>query len=289
MDQVKHTTSLPRNPTPLVKRGTVLYGDELSSLQLEEWYKQESEAFFLQNSLSSSEDPWYAYMRYVNRIYAFSYLSSLLPTSPSILALGPGDGAELEDLSFYFNQPSLYALESSSSFRVSLSHKFPSISLVSPHYSGSIDLPDSHVDFTLALSVLHHIPNVSFVLSEIDRVLKPGGFVIVREPCSSMGIWGTKRVCTPNERGISKNYFLSKARRLGWTLLKPPLPIHFEPMNKLFHSLNLYQKPSLLQHQFLFAIDTLVNKIIAFNDIYWRDTLLSKFGPSSYFYLLRKG
>jgi SAM-dependent methyltransferase len=44
-----------------------------------------------------------------------------------------------------------------------------------------IPLPDNSVDFCTALQVLHHLPNLNKSLSELYRVLKPGGYLIIRE------------------------------------------------------------------------------------------------------------
>jgi SAM-dependent methyltransferase len=44
---------------------------------------------------------------------------------------------------------------------------------------GQIDkLPNASVDFLVACSVLHHIPNLSTFCREIERVLRPGGFFL---------------------------------------------------------------------------------------------------------------
>ena len=51
--------------------------------------------------------------------------------------------------------------------------------------------------------MLHHIANVSTVVREIGRALKPGGLFVFREPIHSMGDWrGPRHGLTRNERGI---------------------------------------------------------------------------------------
>lgn len=49
----------------------------------------------------------------------------------------------------------------------------------------NIPVPESSVDYILVFSVLHHIPyeDLPLYLMEFKRVLKPGGKVIVNEPC----------------------------------------------------------------------------------------------------------
>jgi len=58
------------------------------------------------------------------------------------------------------------------------------------------------------LGVLHYICNVSYVLSELIRVLSPGGYLVIREPVISMGDWRYPRPgLTKNERGIPVSLF----------------------------------------------------------------------------------
>ena len=72
-----------------------------------------------------------------------------------------------------------------------------------PAPDGGLPMASGSVDLVLCLSVLHHIANVSFVIGEIGRVLRAGGFAIVREPTISMGDWRRpRRGLTAHERGI---------------------------------------------------------------------------------------
>jgi 2-polyprenyl-3-methyl-5-hydroxy-6-metoxy-1,4-benzoquinol methylase len=42
--------------------------------------------------------------------------------------------------------------------------------------------PDNHFDFVYAFSVLHHFEDISVILAELHRVLRPGGMVISVDP-----------------------------------------------------------------------------------------------------------
>jgi SAM-dependent methyltransferase len=69
--------------------------------------------------------------------------------------------------------------------------------------SGDITCPDSSFDLITCLGVLHHIANVSHVFGELARVLRPRGYLLLREPTVSMGDWRLARKgLTPQERGI---------------------------------------------------------------------------------------
>jgi SAM-dependent methyltransferase len=67
---------------------------------------------------------------------------------------------------------------------------------------------DGTFDLITSLSVLHHIANVSTVFGEMVRCLKPGGYLIVRDPIVSMGDWSRNRPgLTKRERGIPLHHF----------------------------------------------------------------------------------
>ena len=50
-----------------------------------------------------------------------------------------------------------------------------------------IPLPDGHVDKMLVYDAFHHVPNQSEILTEMARVLKPGGIVAMCEPGKGHG------------------------------------------------------------------------------------------------------
>lgn len=100
-----------------------------------------------------------------------------------------------------------------------------------------------------------------------------------------MGDWRYERISTPNERGISKHLLLRMAERAGFTTERTPLPILFEPINKLLKKTIDFDYIPL---RGLYYFDLFVSRLVSINDHYWRDTWLKKVGPSSYFYVLRK-
>jgi hypothetical protein len=73
---------------------------------------------------------------------------------------------------------------------------------VKPDVSGRMPFADNSFDLT-SLGVLHRIPNVSVVVSDMARCTKPLGWQLVCEPTHSMGNWERpRRLLTPHERGI---------------------------------------------------------------------------------------
>ena len=72
----------------------------------------------------------------------------------------------------------------------------------------TIDIEDTSIYLIACFDVLHSIPNVSFILSELKRALTESGRIIIREPINPRGDWRTVRNgCTVNERGIAPEYF----------------------------------------------------------------------------------
>ena len=57
-------------------------------------------------------------------------------------------------------------------------------------------LPDNHFDAVFDSGVLHHIPSNSTAISEIARVLKPGGRLFFMEPLSSFTMKPIMRLLT---------------------------------------------------------------------------------------------
>jgi len=278
-------TSLPSAPSQEVKAGHVLFGNDLSESKLQLWYQQEEEAFFEGDAGNGDTDEWYAYMRFVNERVGFAHVDGSSSNVQRLLVLGPGSGKEIEEFNKRHPNCTLNFLEASKNFQRILLNKFNNSNIVQPHYSGCIDLPSESIDLVTAFSVLHHIPNVEKVIAEAGRVLRSGGYFLVREPCSSMGDWGGPRSATPNERGIGKKLMIKFAKKAGFELVMLPVPILFEPFNRLIKKTIGFK---FVSFDLLYLIDIFTSKILSMNDYYWRDSYIKKFGPSSYFYVFKK-
>lgn len=276
---------MPKDVPEEVRCGAVLVGDDLSTDGLATWFEQEREAFFNSDAGNSDVDPWYGYMRYVNRLLGFSRISGVSSSVSSVLVLGPGSGIEIEDFAKEHPSWMLSFLEASESFSLELRRKWPTSTVVAPQISGDIALQDETQGLVCAFSVLHHIPNVSKVMREIFRVTKPGGTLLVREPCSSMGDWRGARSATPNERGIARKLMVEIAERAGFELRRSPVPILLEPINKMLKKTIGF---GAIPWPLLYFADRAASWILSLNDHYWRDSWLKKIGPSSYFYVFVK-
>jgi len=134
--------------------------------------------------------------------YAFYLLGDV--RGKIVLDLGCGSGENLAlllahgasviaiDLS-----PELIALARK---RVELSHFKAPVFMVGSALE--IPLSDSCVNAVLCASLLHHL-DVSRAMSEIRRVLKPDGFVVVKEPVRFSKMAGRLRKLLPAQRDIS--------------------------------------------------------------------------------------
>jgi SAM-dependent methyltransferase len=278
-------TSLPQEIGSDIRSGHVLAGDDYSPEQISRWFSQEKEAFFSDDQGNSHIDPFYAYMRSLTRRLGGVALRELAGGRRSMLVLGPGSGLEIEEFIGTDDEWRITLIEASENFRQQLAQRFPTSVVIPATESGELQVPSKSVDLILALSVLHHIPNVSFVLGEFARILKDDGFAIIREPCSSMGDWRKPRLATPNERGIGKSWMLEAARRVGLVPAQRPVPILFHPLSILTKKLGVGR---LMHTSLYYRLDAAISRIFQCNDHYWRDSWRKKLGPSAYFYVFKK-
>jgi ubiquinone/menaquinone biosynthesis C-methylase UbiE len=160
---------------------------------------------------------WHAtYARYQN-----SVMLSLLPKGPTatVLDLGCGVGVLLQDMVGRYIY--VHGLDVSAE----------SLSLVgidSPNLRGLVVGDGEHLPYrsgvfdAVALKgVLHHIPNVDQALRELHRVLKPGGTLLLVEPCGDHALirWGRGCLSKRKERYFQSTELDAYLRRHGFTPL----------------------------------------------------------------------
>jgi len=260
--------------------GEKLYGDDFSIEQIEKWYKEESEGYA---NLGSNNQANYSYSYHnLNNRYAFSKLSD--KKFDNVLGFGAAYGFEFEPIVDKIS--SLTIIEPSDKLvRKTIGSLTPTY--VKPAIDGKIDFQDNSFDLITCFGTMHHIPNVSFVISEFARVIKPGGIILLREPISSMGDWTKPRLgLTKHERGIppktfdyiinsnslkivSKNYCLTMTSALQREIGK------------------FFKKPLHYYKSYLF-IDIILSKLFTWNFCYHPTKKTQRIAPSSIFYVLRK-
>jgi SAM-dependent methyltransferase len=258
--------------------GKKLYGDDFTIDEITQWYEDEIEGYA---NLGSKNRSSYSYPYHcMNQEFGFSYLPKEHIFEH---ALGIGSAYGDEFLPLIDRISKLTIVEPSDNL---VSDKIGAVvpKYVKPQIDGTLALPDNSNDLILCLSALHHIPNVSYVLSEIIRVLSPGGYLLVREPIRSMGDWRKKRGnLTKNERGIPNKFFdnLFADKNLevisrnycdcafAWIVINKLYPIKKDTPT--------YQK-----------FDRYLAKALSWNIHYNSKSLLQKCAPASIYYVLRK-
>ena len=259
--------------------GEKLYGDDFTSEEIEKWYKDEKEAYA---ELGSKDKENYQYNYHtINLINGFSKLPKDKVFN-KVLGIGSAFGYEFEPIkdriqNLVILEPS-DQLISGEVFGIPTTYKKPEI-------SGKIHFPDQSFDLVICFGVLHHVPNVSFVLHEIHRCLKPRGYFLLREPITSMGDWRYPRPgLTKRERGIPLNIFRNIIRKLNFEVVRERFC--FFP-HLTYHLVNLLKYP-VYKHKFMVYLDNLFSALFAWNIRYHRVNKWQRISPTNVFYVLQK-
>lgn len=265
-------------------KGEIIHGDNFTHDEIKEWFEMEKEGYSSldTNELNDLNNNIYHYHE-LNKIYGYKYLSSI-KTFENVLGIGSATGDEFEPIITKINN--LYILEPSEALK-SKKIKNVVINYESPTIDGKINFENNKFDLITSFGVLHHIPNVSFVISEINRVLNKDGLFLFREPVVSMGDWRENRKgLTKNERGIpikvlkkiiEQNNFEIIAENYCFTLTTP--------LNKLFKK--LFKNP-IYNYKLYLLIDKLISKYLASNIKYHTKNKFDKLYPQNVFFVLRK-
>lgn len=200
-------------------RGEILYGDDFSAEEIGLWFEDEREGYFNLNyeteRQAEAEDPVYAYEQLAEQ-HCFKWLPQR--EFGSALGIGSAHGAELKPI--LQRSQSVTVLEPSDGFASEAIGGKP-VTYVKPQPSGIMPFDSASFDIVVCFSVLHHIPNVSTVIKEMFRVLKPGGYALLREPTHSMGDWRLpRRGLTKHERGIPLALFRHAISEAGFDIQK---------------------------------------------------------------------
>jgi SAM-dependent methyltransferase len=192
--------------------GSATWGDDFGSAELRAWFADEREAYV---DLYAS-DPNYGYeFSTFNRLLGFDKLPKER-VFERVLGLGSGFGDELAPIADRVNHA--VVVESSTRYGERQPLGF-TIEWRLANESGCLQLDTDECDLAVSLGVLHHIPNVSFVIREIGRVVRSGGYAVVREPIISMGDWRVHRPgLTPRERGIPRRLLKDYFEQAGFSV-----------------------------------------------------------------------
>jgi SAM-dependent methyltransferase len=139
-------------------------------------------------------------------------------------------------------------------------------------------------DLVTSFGVLHHIPNVSFVIQEISRCTKDGGWFLLREPIVSMGDWRKKRPSlTKRERGIPLPLLRKIIKKNNFEIIAENKCIF--PLIPMFGNT---LKIQAYNSELLVKLDKITSNLFSWNNIYHPKNTLQKLRPCSVFFVLRK-
>ena len=258
-------------------RGEKLYGDDFSIEQIKEWYEQEAEAYAQLYGINDNESE---YNHHINIMYGYNHLKKI-KSFDNVLGFGSSWGYEF--------MPIISKIQNLQIIDSSEQTVAKKIGSCTPTYhkantSGKIDILDNTFDLITAFSTIHHTPNVSFILNELFRVLKPGGYILLKEPVTTMGDWRTKRDgLTVNERGIPPLILDKIIKDANMQIIKKK---YFCTMTAFF--MRISRNHSFFQSKTYFLIDKYLSCLLKFNMHYHPTKKRQRIAPQAVFYILRK-
>ncbi len=258
--------------------GERLYGDDFTIEKIQEWFADESEGYA---DLGAKEKDHYQYAYHqLNNRLAFKFIQK--KCFHEALGIGSAYGDEFRPIAHNIKQITI--LDPSDAFSDNKDIKGTPCKYIKPNPSGDMPFKDNQFDLITSLGVMHHIPNVSHVISECYRCLNGGGIMILREPIFSMGDWREPRAgLTKRERGIPLHILDDIVRKIGFTICARSL-CNFPLIPKLANKVGI----AAYNNSFLTTVDILLSRMFSWNIKYHRTRWYEKFAPAAAYYVLEK-
>lgn len=258
--------------------GRKLYGDDFDRDQIEDWHRDEQEGYA---NLGARDARTYRYQYHaLNAYHGYRHLGG--DSFKHILGLGSAYGDELKPVARRAEK--IWIVEPSAAFRQTTELDGTPCEYMEPKADGTLDFGEAKFDLITCLGVLHHIPNVSFVVRECFRCLRAGARMLLREPIVSMGDWRHPRgALTKHERGIPIGIFRRVIRTAGFEVQRESLCV-FPPLRRLLSPLGV----SAYNSHVATVLDALLSRLFRWNMRYHRTNALQKIMPVSVYFVLRK-
>jgi SAM-dependent methyltransferase len=258
-------------------QGNKLYGDNFSLEEIAAWFKDEEQGYF---NLGAGNKEKYEYGYHaLNLEYGFSFLPD--KCFDKILGVGSAYGEELSPI--VAKSKSVFILEPSDGFIVKNIRGVP-VTYFQPLPSGILPFENDQIDLATCFGVLHHIPNVSTVMNEFYRCLKPDGHILIREPIISMGDWRKPRPgLTKRERGIPLKCFREIIVAAGFEIVNEN-----KCMFPLTSRLKFFLNKPVYNSWFAIQVDRILCSLPIWAKNYHPRNIFHKLRPTSVFYVLRK-
>ena len=257
--------------------GAKLLGDDFTIDQIKDWYEDEKEGYanLVSNNTYKYKYGWHA----INKIHGFKYLKE--NNFENVLGLGSAYGDEFSPL---INKINNLTILEASDFLVSNQIGSKKIKYLKPSVDGKMPFNDNSFNLITAFGVLHHIPNVTFVVNEIYRCLTENGYALIREPIVSMGDWRKPRNgLTKRERGIPLPIFEDIIINAGFTEIRHSYCV-FPVIPKLLKTIGIVAYNSV----FFSRVDALLCNLLKNRIKYRSENFIQKFRPTCVFYVLKK-
>lgn len=257
--------------------GRKLFGDDFSEAQILEWYEDEKEGYA---GLVAESKTGYSYVYHaLNQFHGYRFIGG--KRLRNVLGVGSAFGDEFAPIAHLIDQ--LTILDPSSHFEGQTSLPI-SPRYVRPEVSGRLPFDADSFDLITCLGVLHHIPNVTFVISELARCVRPGGIVLLREPTVSMGDWRqARRGLTKRERGIPREILLRSVIAAGLKIQREA-DCMFPAVPRLARILGQNAYCS----RFWTVMDYTLARIFRWNYVYHPTSFVKKLRPTGLFLVASK-
>jgi SAM-dependent methyltransferase len=266
--------------------GAKLYGDDFGPEQLREWFEDEKEGF-----ADAEAEQWGVGNPFTNPdVYPFHGLNiklgfNYLPPGRFQDVLGIGSARAQEFAPIAERVGTLTVVEPSDQLYSEEINGVP-VRYVKPNPDGTLPFGDGSFDLITCFGVLHHIANVSRVVGELGRCLRPGGYALVRETSTSMGDWRrARRGLTKRERGIPVRLFRRILAEAGFEIVAEHRCM-FSLVHRLGAGLGLRQ--SIYNSKFIVGVDQVICRLFAWNHVYHASNAFEKLRPQSVFYVLTR-
>lgn len=182
---------------------------------------------------------------------------------PKILDIGCGSGKNLEFLSKY---GTVWGIDASN-LAINFCHQ-RQLKRIKMALAQKLPFPDKSFNLVTAFDVLYHqaIKNDQIVLKEINRVLKPGGYLLITD-CAYQWLYGPHDKAMQARQRYSKKELTAKLKKTGFFVKKASyifmstFPVFL--INRLFKKYFSFNRQSDVK-----PISPLINDVlIKFNDL----------------------
>lgn len=258
--------------------GAALYGDDFDEAELAAWARDEAEAYA--GLGAGIRDSYRYHYHALNELHAFRWLPQR--RFPKALGIGSAYGDEFQPLLDRIDDVTL--IDPSNAFNGDGIGTVP-VRVLRPNVQNSLEFEAGSFDLVLCFSTLHHVANVSYLVKEVGRVLKPGGFAAFREPTCSMGDWREpRRGLTKRERGIPVDLFRSYFQAAGLKV-EHESPCVLGPLLRLWPK----QLPGGYNDRRFVYLDAVLSRLLSHQPYrYHRTQNWQKLAPSSHAFVVTR-